>query len=128
MKDLSVEIYTKEAEVRNDIYEKLIQIARFQGLISYDDLNQQLDLGLDFTLPPDRDLIGHWLGEISEHEVRAGRHMLSAVVVHKEGEGFGDPGEGFYSFAQELGVYVGGDDLGFWAQEVKWLHEYWNSH
>jgi len=114
--------------VRNDIREKLIQIARIQDLISYDDLNKELDLGLDFTLPPDRDLIGHWLGEISEHEVRSGRHMLSAVVVHKEGEGFGDPGKGFYSFAQELGVYAGGDDLGFWAQEVKWLHDYWSRH
>lgn len=114
--------------MQNDIREKLIQIARSQDLISYDDLNKQLDLGLDFTLPPDRDLIGHWLGEISEHEVRAGRHMLSAVVVHKEGEGFGDPGKGFYGLAQELGIYRGGGNLEFWAQEVKWLYEYWSSH
>ena len=114
--------------MRNDIRERLIQIARFQNLISYDDLNRQLDLGLDFTSPQDRDLIGHWLGEISEHEVRAGRHMLSAVVVHKEGESFGDPGKGFYDFAQELGIYSGDGNLEFWAQEVKWLHEYWSSH
>ncbi len=128
MKDPSVEIYTKEAEVRNDIYEKLTQIARFQGLISYDDLNKQLDLGLDFTLPPDRDLIGQWLDEISKYEVKAGRHMLSAIVGHKEGESVSDPGKGFYECARELGIYVGGDDLGFWAKEVKWLHEYWSSH
>lgn len=114
--------------MRNDIREKLIQIARFQDLISYDDLNKQLNLGLDFTLPPDRNLIGHWLDEISEYEVRAGRHMLSAVVVHKEGEGFGDPGKGFYECARELGVYKGGDDIGFWAKEVEWLHDYWSSH
>jgi hypothetical protein len=114
--------------VRDDIREKLIQITRSQDLISYDDLNKQLNLGLDFNLPPDRILIGHWLDEISEHEIRAGRHMLSAVVVHKEGEGFGDPGKGFYECARELGVYKGGDDLGFWAKEVKWLHDYWSSH
>ena len=54
--------------------------------------------------------------------------MLSALVGHKEGEGVGDPGKGFYEYAKELGVYVGGDDLGFWAQEVKWLHKYWSSH
>ncbi len=114
--------------MRDDIREKLIQIARLQDLISYDDLNKQLNLGLDFTLPPDRNLIGHRLDEISEYEVRAGRHMLSAVVVHKEGEGFGDPGEGFYECARELGVYNGRDDLGFWAKEVKWLHDYWSSH
>jgi len=111
--------------VRNDIREKLIQVAHSHDLITYDDLNKQLNLGLDFSLPPDRDLIGHWLGEISESEVKAKRHMLSAVVVHKEGDGFGDPGKGFYDFAQQLGVYAGGNDLVFWAEEVKWLHKYW---
>ena len=114
--------------MRNDIYEKLINVARSQKLISYDDLNRQLNLGLDFTMPPDRDLIGHWLGEISENEVKVGRHMLSALVGHQEGESVGDPGKGFYKYARELGIYRGGDDLGFWAKEVKWLHEYWSSH
>ncbi|GAI41317.1 unnamed protein product, partial [marine sediment metagenome] len=52
--------------MRNDIYEKLINVARSQNLISYDDLNKQLNLGLNFNMPPDRDLIGQWLGEISE--------------------------------------------------------------
>lgn len=114
--------------MRNDIYEKLIDVARSNKLISYDDLNKQLNLGLNFVMPPDRDLIGHWLGEISENEVKAGRHMLSALVGHKVGESVSDPGKGFYEYAKELGVYVGGDDLGFWAKEVKWLHEYWSSH
>ena len=54
--------------------------------------------------------------------------MLSALVGHQEGESVGDPGKGFYEYARELGVYRGGDDLGFWAKEVKWLHEYWSSH
>jgi hypothetical protein len=66
--------------MRDDIYKKLIDVARSQSLISYDDLNKELDLGLDFEMPPDRDLVGRWLGEISTHEVKAGRHMLSAVV------------------------------------------------
>jgi len=114
--------------MRNDIYEKLIDVARSQNLISYDDLNKQLNLGLNFVMPPDRDLIGHWLGEISENEVKAGRHMLSALGGHKEGESVGDPGKGFYEYARQLGVYMGGDDLGFWAKEVKWLHDYWSSH
>lgn len=114
--------------MRNDIYEKVINVARSQNLISYDDLNKQLNLGLNFDMPPDRDLIGQWLGEISENEVKAGRHMLSAIVGHKQGEGVGDPGKGFYEYARELGVYTGYDDLGFWAKEVKWLHDYWYSH
>ena len=114
--------------MRNDIREKLIQIARSESLISYDELNQQLSLGLNFTLSSDRDLVGQWLGEISEHEVREERHMLSAIVVHKEGEGYGDPGKGFYDYAQELGVYGGAGDIEFWVEEVKWLYLYWGSH
>jgi len=114
--------------MRDDIYKKLIDIARSQSLISYDDLNKELDLGLDFEMPPDRDLVGRWLDEISTHEVKAGRHMLSAVVGHKEGGRVVDPGKGFYGCARALGIYTGGDDLAFWAMEVKWLHEYWSSH
>ena len=57
-----------------------------------------------------------------------GRHMLSALVGHKAGDVVTDPGKGFYEYAKELGVYIGNDDLGFWAREVKWLHEYWSSH
>ena len=114
--------------MRHDIYEKLITVARSQDLISYDDLNKQLNLGLDFTMPPDRDLIGQWLDEISENEVKAGRYMLSALVGHKEGEGVSDPGKGFSEYTKALGVYRGSDDLGFWAREVKWLHEYWSRH
>lgn len=91
--------------MRNDIREKLIQIAHFQELIGYDDLHNQLNLGFGFTLPPDRILIGYWLDELSGHEVRPGCHMLSAVVVHKEGEGLGDPGRGFCECARELGIY-----------------------
>jgi hypothetical protein len=114
--------------MRNDIFQKLVQVARAQTLVTYDELNRQLNLGLDFNYPPDRELIGEWLGVISEEEVKAKRHMLSALVVHKEGDGYGDPGKGFYEYAKTLGVYLGGDDLGFWAGEVKWLHSYWKTH
>jgi hypothetical protein len=39
-----------------------------------------------------------------------------------------DPGEGYYEFAKDLGLYTSGDDIGFWAKEVKWLHQYWSEH
>jgi len=114
--------------MRDDIYERLIDVARSQNLISYDDLNKELGLELDFEMPPDRDLIGRWLDEISTHEVEAERRMLSAVVGHKKGTSVVDPGKGFYACARKLGVYEGGNDLGFWAEQVKWLHDYWSSH
>ena len=117
--------------MRNDIYEKLKNIARTQTLICYEDLNSQLHLGLNFDLSQDRDKIGQWLGEISEEEVKEGRHMLSAVVGHKNGDNVSDPGKGFYNWAQTLGVFHGGDDLAkidFWVKEVKWLYNYWKNH
>ena len=116
-------------KIRNDIYNKLIDVARSRSLISYDDLNTELGLELDFSeRPSDRELIGQWLDEISRHEVHAGRHMLSAVVGHRETRMVVDPGGGFYKLARDLGIYAGGDDLVFWATEVKWLHEYWSTH
>jgi hypothetical protein len=126
---INVVLGMEVVKIRDDIYNKLIDVARSRSLISYDDLNIELGLGLNFSeKPSDRDLIGRWLGEISKHEVKAGRHMLSAVVGHKEGGRVVDPGKGFYGCARALGIHTGGDDLVFWAMEVKWLHEYWSSH
>jgi hypothetical protein len=73
-------------------------------------------------------LIGEWLGEISCGEVAAGRHMLSALVGQSREGVIQEPGEGFFEYAIFLGVYDGGDDLGFWAKEVKWLHDHWSKH
>jgi len=114
--------------MRNDIYHKLQEVAKAKGLIGYDELNTELELGLDLSLPSDRNLLEQWLGEISEYEVEKGRHMLSSLVVHKQGDFFGNPGKGYFEFAKDLGVYTGEDDVRFWAKEVKWLHRYWNEH
>jgi hypothetical protein len=110
------------------IYCKLIELARDQSLISYDELNKDLDLGLNFDLPSDRVLIGRWLKEISEDEVKSGHHMLSALVVHRNKDGQCDPGKGFFDLARSLNIYSGDDDQDFWAKEVTWLHEYWRTH
>lgn len=84
-------------EIRN----KLIELARLKTTWSYSQLNEQLMLGLDFSTGYDRDLIGEWLGEISEHEFNQGRPLLSALIVHKgadreQGDGFYKLCEGFY--------------------------------
>ena len=114
--------------MRNDIYHKLQEVARAKRLIGYDELNTELELGLDLSLSSDRNLLGQWLGEISENEAKQGRHMLSSLVVHKKGDYFGYPGKGYFEFARELGVHTGEDDVRFWAKEVKWLHQYWGEH
>lgn len=58
----------------------------------------------------------HFLGEISSDESRAGRGMLTALVVHKHGDY--QPGPGFFTLAQELG-HDPSDVEKFWIQEVK---------
>jgi hypothetical protein len=54
--------------------------------------------------------------------------MLSALVGQSREGVIQEPGEGFFEYAIFLGVYDGGDDLGFWAKEVKWLHDHWSKH
>ena len=111
------------------IYVKIQEVASERGLITYSDLNDELDLGLDFDDPEDRKQIGEWLGEISEYEVELGHPMLSAVVVQKERIGtFGDSGEGFYKIAIDLEVFQGDNKYIFWVSELNAVHNYWSSH
>jgi hypothetical protein len=42
------------------------------------------------------------LGLISETEVAAGRHALSAIVVIKSGDGANRPGSGFFELERAL--------------------------
>lgn len=46
-----------------EIRRKFIELARSKNTWSYSQLNDQLDLGLNFKKPYDRVLIGDWLEE-----------------------------------------------------------------
>lgn len=62
------------------------------------------------------------LWEINDHEHRAGRPLLAAVVVYKNQAG---PGSGFYTSAWELGVFLGGYEHVFWKEELERVWAYW---
>lgn len=62
----------------------------------------------------------HMLGQISVEEDAAGRGMLSALIVHKYGDG--QPGPGFYDLAERLGRNTG-DKVRCWVEEVTRLFE-----
>lgn len=83
-----------------DIREQLIKIARDGSKWSYTQLNEQLRLGLDFTIPNDRDTIGTWLGEVSWHEHDRGRPLLSSLIIHKGHSQ--EQGDGFYKMCEEM--------------------------
>lgn len=86
--------------MRNDIRDKLIELARLKTPWSYTQLNEQLQLGLDFNVGYDREIIGEWLGEISIHEFEKGRPLLSSLIIHKGQDR--EQGDGFYKLCETL--------------------------
>ena len=68
--------------------------------------------------------VGQMCGEISENEVSHGRPMLSAVVVKTDGR----PGEGFFTFARQIGRWDGsGDKVDFWRSEIQEVYSTWGT-
>lgn len=67
--------------------------------------------------------LAHLLGEISTEESKEGRGMLSALVVHKQGDM--QPGPGFFELAQRLG-HDTADIVKFWIEEVKFVFRAWS--
>ena len=63
------------------------------------------------------------LGEISKKEKVAGMGMLSAIVVHKNGDGM--PGDGFFWLAKNLKRKTSNRKR-FWIKEVTLVHEKWS--
>jgi hypothetical protein len=108
------------------IYERLIEVARNGDLVTYGEIAPLANLNMEN--PDDRNKIAHILGEISTHENEEGRPLLSSIVVLA---GFGYPGEGFFNLARELGHHHGRkefEDLEYFVQEVKKVHEFWKNH
>jgi hypothetical protein len=68
------------------------------------------------ALEPHSPLMNHLLGEVFEHEHRAGRPALTSLVTHKDGDK--EPGPGFYEMAKALGYHFDEPYL-FWAAQVQ---------
>lgn len=83
-----------------DIRNQLIALARLRTTWTYSQLNDQLQLGLNFSNPLDRDLIGDWLGEVSIHEHQRERPLLSSLITHQNG--LREQGDGFYKLCSRL--------------------------
>lgn len=79
---------------------QLIELAKLRTTWTYTQLNEHLELGLDFSIDYHRKLIGEWLGEISVYEYNKGRPLLSSLITHKNGKR--EQGDGFYKLCEEL--------------------------
>lgn len=95
-----------------DVYGELIAVARRGETVNYSDVVSHAEgCSRLFRI----------LDRISSYEHRAGRPLLSAVVVGVEGI----PGRGFFDMARVLGLYVGDGEAQYWSEELKRVHKQW---
>jgi len=99
----------------------LIACARERKVLPYGKL-ATLVTGIPFEAHDQR--MFDMLGEISQEEDAVGRGMLSAVIVHKEGDMM--PGPGFFELAQDLKKDVS-DILKCWIAELHRVFDYWSN-
>lgn len=96
--------------------------ARVDFCIAYSDLCSEIDRATGVRFEPQEPLFGTLLGEISTAEYRAGRGMLTAIVVHKTGDR--KPGAGFYECAEALGLDTSDIDR-LWVDQLNYVNTYW---
>lgn len=104
---------------KQQVKEVLVSVARRRGRIAYSELVAQISA---LHLEPHDSRLFHLLGEISSEEDKAGRGMLTAIVVHKTGDM--QPGPGFFELAKSLGRSTK-DPLACWISEFNKVHDYW---
>ena len=121
----------KKVNIRNETWEQakqemrlaIIECAKQRNRIAYSELlNKVSSLKLDLEQVDHRSIMAEMLGEISLAENKADRGMLSALVVHKTGDGV--PGQGFFHYAKVLGKDIS-DKMVCWIQETNKVHDYW---
>jgi len=121
----------KRADIENIIWERtkqemksiIIEYAKRAAMITYSELlNKEISLKLNMEQIDHRNIMAQLLGEISQEEDKAGRGMLSAIVIHKNGSM--EPGQGFFNYAQLLGKDIS-NPIQFWVREVQKVHNYW---
>jgi len=100
----------------------LTERAKQKEFIPYSEFVQHIR-SIRFEGPHDSRL-PHFLAEISKEESQAGRGMLTALVVRKNGEC--RPGQGFFELAEKLGRNTSDKDK-CWIQEVERIFEIWRN-
>ena len=105
---------------------RLHRVARDKGTITYSDLCDEMAQAGVLRLEPDSTALAGLLGQVNLLEHEAGRPLISALVVHKGGDW--QPGEGFWSFARDLGIDPGSGEtarLDFWVREIERCYAAW---
>lgn len=107
-------------KAKDEMREIMIEHAKIEDLITY---TQLVDALTTIRLEPHAYALFRMLWEIASEEDEAGRGILTAIVVLKDGN---SPGSGFFDAAQTLGRDIS-DELKCWQEEVKRVHDYWST-
>ena len=110
-------------ETQRIVYQRLIEVARAKGITNYSEVGELVDL--DMSTEVGRIRIAQILDDINRYEATRNAPMISALVIRKD---INMPGSGFFECARGLGRYRGNSDLLFWIDELKEVHNYWQSH
>lgn len=98
----------------------LIGVAEKRGMITYGELAAQMTT---IQVEPHDMVLWEIIGDISRDEERAGRGMLSVIVVHKVGDM--EPGPGFYDLAKHFGRSITNKTKCF-VEELHKVHAVWS--
>jgi hypothetical protein len=102
-------------------YSLLLHAARHRGFVTYQDIVQAASLPSKGNYMSSQ--LGSLLGAISANEKNQNRPMLSALAIGKSGK----PGQGFYTWARDLGfLQSGGDEDAFWETECEKVYVEWD--
>ena len=86
------------------------------------------ELGVPDWSDEDRKILGDLLGRLSLDTYQRGKFLASALVTAK---GTQEPGEGFWSFVDELGLFTSTSPtrrLMFWTEQVRVAHDWYASN
>jgi hypothetical protein len=104
---------------KEEMKQVLIESAKLCQTITYSDLVPKIKA---IDLPRNSPAFWNMLGEISTEEDAAGRGMLTAIVVHGQGDAL--PGAGFFRLGKKLGRDTS-DKRACWIEELKRVYGAW---
>jgi hypothetical protein len=101
------------------VFAKLVEVAKARRTIPFTELAQVADMSL--TSDDDTKMLGLILDHIADQDVREGRPLLPVLVVNPSNN---MPGAGLFKYAKRKKLQKG-DDLTFFATELKRVYDYW---
>ena len=105
---------------KNEAHRALVERAKVRDTMTYTELAGKIRT-IQFEAHDLR--LNHLIGQVSKEENTAGRGMLSVIVVHKTGDG--QPGDGFFELANQLGRNTS-DKMQCWINELNKVYACWS--